>query len=189
MMSQQPRGPHAGGWSPRMPGHRSERADMSDINVDEIGPVDYLVVGFPAETANFSGEMATELKALIDSQHRPRARPGDGHEGRRRLGRGAQSCAMPTTARSASCARWSVISRSCWPRRTSRRSARRLSRAAPPRCWSGRTRGRRRSPLRCADRAASCWAAAGSRPKRSSPRSKPTARPQRKEHEDGTVQR
>ncbi len=41
---------------------------MSDINVDEIGPVDYLVVGFPAETANFSGEMKTELKALIDSQ-------------------------------------------------------------------------------------------------------------------------
>ena len=38
-----------------------------DINVDEIGPVDYLVVGFPAEKANFSGEMATQLKALIDS--------------------------------------------------------------------------------------------------------------------------
>jgi Family of unknown function (DUF6325) len=30
------------------------------------GPVDYLVVGFPAEQANFSGEMASELKALID---------------------------------------------------------------------------------------------------------------------------
>jgi hypothetical protein len=40
---------------------------MTDINVDEIGPVDYLVVGFPAEEANFSGEMASELKALIDS--------------------------------------------------------------------------------------------------------------------------
>ena len=40
---------------------------MSDINVDEIGPVDYLVVGFPAEKANFSGEMATQLKTLIDS--------------------------------------------------------------------------------------------------------------------------
>ena len=40
---------------------------MTDINVDEIGPVDYLVVGFPAEKANFSGEMAAELKALIDS--------------------------------------------------------------------------------------------------------------------------
>jgi Family of unknown function (DUF6325) len=38
---------------------------MTDINVDELGPVDYLVVAFPAEEANFSGEMASELKALI----------------------------------------------------------------------------------------------------------------------------
>ena len=41
---------------------------MSDINVDVIGPVDYLVVGFPAEKATFSGEMATQLNALIDSK-------------------------------------------------------------------------------------------------------------------------
>jgi hypothetical protein len=40
---------------------------MADINVDELGRVDYLVVGFPADKANFSGEMASELKALIDS--------------------------------------------------------------------------------------------------------------------------
>jgi hypothetical protein len=40
---------------------------MTDINVDELGPVDYLVVGFPAEKANFSGEVASELKKLIDS--------------------------------------------------------------------------------------------------------------------------
>ena len=40
---------------------------MADINVDEIGPVDYFVVGFPADKADFSGEMASELKALIDS--------------------------------------------------------------------------------------------------------------------------
>ena len=40
---------------------------MTDINVDEIGPVDYLVVGFPAGKTNFSGEMASQLKALIDS--------------------------------------------------------------------------------------------------------------------------
>jgi hypothetical protein len=46
-------------------GHRSEQ-DMTDINVDEIGPVDYLVVGFPADKANFSGEIASELKQLID---------------------------------------------------------------------------------------------------------------------------
>jgi hypothetical protein len=40
---------------------------MTDINVDEIGLVDYLVVGFPAEKPNFSGEMASELRALINS--------------------------------------------------------------------------------------------------------------------------
>ena len=39
---------------------------MTDINVDELGPVDYVVVGFPAERADFSGAMASELKALID---------------------------------------------------------------------------------------------------------------------------
>jgi hypothetical protein len=40
---------------------------MTEINVDELGPVDYLVVGFPAEKANFSGAMASEFKTLIDS--------------------------------------------------------------------------------------------------------------------------
>ena len=40
---------------------------MTDVNVDELGPVDYLVVGFPADKANFSGEMASQLKTLIDS--------------------------------------------------------------------------------------------------------------------------
>jgi len=40
---------------------------MADINVDELGPVDYLVVGFPADKADFSGAMASELKKLIDS--------------------------------------------------------------------------------------------------------------------------
>ncbi len=41
---------------------------MADINVDELGPVDYLVVRFPEGQANFSGEMATQLKALIDAR-------------------------------------------------------------------------------------------------------------------------
>ena len=41
---------------------------MADINVDELGPVDYLVVRFPEGNARFSGEMASELKALIENQ-------------------------------------------------------------------------------------------------------------------------
>ena len=40
---------------------------MADIDIDQLGPVDYLVVGFPAEKANFSGAMADELKKLMDS--------------------------------------------------------------------------------------------------------------------------
>jgi Family of unknown function (DUF6325) len=38
---------------------------MSDA--DELGPVDYLVVAFPAGQADFSGEMASELRELMDS--------------------------------------------------------------------------------------------------------------------------
>ena len=40
---------------------------MADINVDQLGPVDYIVVGFPADKANFSGAMADELKKLMAS--------------------------------------------------------------------------------------------------------------------------
>ena len=39
---------------------------MNDEDVDELGPVDYVVVEFPADKANFSGEMAAELSALVD---------------------------------------------------------------------------------------------------------------------------
>jgi hypothetical protein len=39
---------------------------MDDREVDEIGPVDYLVVEFPADQADFSGAMAAELSTLID---------------------------------------------------------------------------------------------------------------------------
>lgn len=39
---------------------------MSDTDI-ELGPVDYLVVAFPAGKADFSGEMAAELRALIRS--------------------------------------------------------------------------------------------------------------------------
>ena len=39
---------------------------MSDVSLDELGPVDYVVVEFPAGTSNFSGEMVSELLALVD---------------------------------------------------------------------------------------------------------------------------
>jgi hypothetical protein len=40
---------------------------MSDNDLDEMGPVDYLVVEFPAGRANFTGEMAAELAALSEA--------------------------------------------------------------------------------------------------------------------------
>jgi uncharacterized protein DUF6325 len=42
-------------------------ARMNETDMDELGPVDYVVVEFPADQANFSGEMARELSALIES--------------------------------------------------------------------------------------------------------------------------
>ncbi len=39
---------------------------MTDADV-QLGPVDYMVVAFPAGQADFSGEMASELRALMDS--------------------------------------------------------------------------------------------------------------------------
>jgi Family of unknown function (DUF6325) len=39
---------------------------MDDNQVDELGPVDYVVVEFPADQANLSGEMASELSALVE---------------------------------------------------------------------------------------------------------------------------
>ncbi len=34
--------------------------------IEELGPIDYLVVEFPAGKANFSGEMAAQLKSLVE---------------------------------------------------------------------------------------------------------------------------
>ena len=41
---------------------------MEASDMDVMGPVDYLVVEFPAEKADFSGEMAAELTSLVDRE-------------------------------------------------------------------------------------------------------------------------
>ena len=41
---------------------------MEGNELDVLGPVDYLVVEFPAAKANFSGEMATQLGSLVDRE-------------------------------------------------------------------------------------------------------------------------
>ena len=70
--------------SPGLDAHRKGRSDMAptptelsrvneeervrtDASLDQLGPVDYLVVEFPAGKSNFTGEMAKELLALVDS--------------------------------------------------------------------------------------------------------------------------
>ena len=40
---------------------------MSDVEMDALGPVDYLILEFPAGKANFTGEMAAALTSLVDS--------------------------------------------------------------------------------------------------------------------------
>ncbi|HWN20942.1 MAG TPA: DUF6325 family protein, partial [Gaiellaceae bacterium] len=40
---------------------------MTEVSLDELGPVDYIVVEFPAGASNFTGEMATALLELVDA--------------------------------------------------------------------------------------------------------------------------
>jgi hypothetical protein len=40
---------------------------MTDAALDELGPVDFVIVEFPAGKADFTGEMAEELVRLVDA--------------------------------------------------------------------------------------------------------------------------
>jgi hypothetical protein len=42
--------------------------DMTDVDIDDLGPIDYLVVEFPPGEANFTGEMAAEIGRLVDAK-------------------------------------------------------------------------------------------------------------------------
>ena len=44
----------------------TQAADQ-DTDIDSLGPIDYIVVEFPAGASNFTGEMANELLKLVDS--------------------------------------------------------------------------------------------------------------------------
>ena len=39
----------------------------TEVSLDQLGPVNYLVVEFPAGASSFTGEMAAELRALADA--------------------------------------------------------------------------------------------------------------------------
>ena len=44
----------------------TERADQA-TDLDSLGPVDYVIVEFPAGASNFTGEMTEELVRLVDA--------------------------------------------------------------------------------------------------------------------------
>jgi hypothetical protein len=44
-----------------------KEGELTERSLDELGPVDYIVVEFPAGASNFTGEMAAELIALVEA--------------------------------------------------------------------------------------------------------------------------
>jgi Family of unknown function (DUF6325) len=47
--------------------NQAKGAVMTDASLDELGPVDYVIIEFPAGASNFTGEMTRELLALVDA--------------------------------------------------------------------------------------------------------------------------
>jgi hypothetical protein len=41
--------------------------NMTNVDINELGPIDYLVVEFPPGESNFTGEMAAEIGRLVDA--------------------------------------------------------------------------------------------------------------------------
>ena len=105
---------------------------MTDTSLDELGPVDYLVVEFPAGASNFTGEMAKELVALVDAgtirviDVLILTKNEDGSVDAMELS-DIEELGELQAHRGRS---W----QSCWPRTTSCTSPLRWSRAAPPAC-------------------------------------------------------
>jgi hypothetical protein len=54
-------------WAKGWHGKRIKETTVTDTPLDELGPVDYVVVEFPAGAQNFTGEMAAELVKLADA--------------------------------------------------------------------------------------------------------------------------
>jgi len=49
------------------PTELARASEEERVALDQLGPVDYVVVEFPAGASTFTGEMAKELLALVDS--------------------------------------------------------------------------------------------------------------------------
>src|SRR4051812_33273579 len=125
---------------------------MTHTSLDDLGPVDYLVVEFPAGASNFTGEMAAELLALVDSGTIRvidiviLTKDEDG---------AVEAMELADVGELGELQALEAELPSSWLRRTSSTSPRRWSPAAPPVCSFGRTCGPRASPRRRGARAAS----------------------------------
>jgi hypothetical protein len=49
------------------PTELTQATEEERASLEQLGPVDYLIVEFPAGKSNFTGEMAKELLALVDA--------------------------------------------------------------------------------------------------------------------------
>ena len=104
---------------------------MTDRSLDELGPVDYIVVEFPAGASNFTGEMAKELLRLVDAgiirviDVLILSKGEDGTVDAMELSDIPELGELEKSRPS-----W----RSCWPRKTSSTSPLRWSRGALPEC-------------------------------------------------------
>jgi Family of unknown function (DUF6325) len=49
------------------PTELTQASEEERASLEQLGPVDYLIVEFPAGKSNFTGEMAKELLALVDA--------------------------------------------------------------------------------------------------------------------------
>ena len=102
---------------------------MSNSPLDELGPVDYVIVEFPAGAANFTGEMADELISLVDAgtiriiDILVLVKDDDGD---------VEAMELADLDDSVRCRSSRPSSPSCWPRRMSSTSPPRWTPAASP---------------------------------------------------------
>jgi len=115
---------------------------MTETSLDQLGPVDYVVVEFPAGASNFTGEMAKELVALVDSGT---IRLVDVLILTKNEDVRSRQPSFPTSTSSESYKHSRPSWRSYWPPTTSSTWPPRWSQGAPPGCSSGRTYGLRHS--------------------------------------------
>ena len=142
---------------------------MTQVDIEEMGPIDYIVLEWPGRQPKGDGR-STDHRSRRPRDH-PRARRRADGQGRRRhrrgdrlrRGRGGRRASRSSPAPRAGCSRGGP--------RGGGRGAR--ARDLRGRARLGEPAGRRPSRSRCGSPAASSWPAAGSRSRPCSPRSRP----------------